>query len=67
MSAPVISLFMLFAFFLLEYATFFEVRQRWGTLWALVAANVVGFVFGGAMMVPLSHLGILDLAATVGY
>ena len=66
LSTGVISVFVLFAFFLLEYTTFFWVKQRWGALWAFVAVNVVGVVFGGAIIVPLHHLGVLDLVARAG-
>lgn len=60
-SMTVISVFVLFAFFLLEYATFFWFKRRWGALAAFGAANVVAFVFGGAILVPLEVLGVLDL------
>jgi len=59
----VISVFVLFSFFLLEYTTFFTVKQRWGAAWAFVAVNVVGLVFGAGLFVPLAHLGALDLVA----
>ena len=60
-SATVISIFVLFAFFLLEYATFFWFKRRWGTLAAVGAAHVVAFVFGGAILLPLEVIGVLDL------
>lgn len=59
----VISVFVLFAFFLAEYTTFFWVKQRYGGFWGFVAVNVVGAVFGGALLIPLAHIGTLDLVA----
>lgn len=56
-----LSVYVLFAFFLLEYSTFFWVKRRYGAAWALVAAHVVAFVFGGALMLPLESLGVFAL------
>jgi len=62
-AASVIGIFILFAFFLLEYATFFWFKRRHGTLAGVVAANVVALVFGGAIYLPLAAIGVLDLLA----
>lgn len=61
LSAGAISVYVLFAFFLLEYSTFFWVKRRYGAGWALVAAHVVALVFGGSLMLPLEHLGVFAL------
>ena len=64
MSGAVIAVFILFAFFLLEYATFFWFKRRWGTLSAIAAAHVVAFVFGGALYPALTAIGVVDLVTS---
>jgi len=62
-TASVLGVFVLFAFFLLEYATFFWFKQQYGTLTGVVAAHVVAVLFGGAIYLPLAAMGVLDLLA----
>lgn len=64
MSGAVIAVFILFAFFLLEYATFFWFKRRWGLLSAIVAAHVVALVFGGALYPALRAIGVVDLVTS---
>jgi hypothetical protein len=62
-TASVLGVFVLFAFFLLEYATFFWFKRRYGTFVGVVAAHVVAVLFGGAIYLPLAAIGVLDLLA----
>lgn len=60
----VTAVFVMFAFFLAEYVTFFYFKKHYGTLAAVAAAHVVMFVFGAGLLVPLEVLGVLDLVGS---
>jgi hypothetical protein len=65
-ATSVLCVFVLFAFLLLEYTTFFWFRRRYSPLAGFLAANIVAIVFGAGLLVPLELLGVLDLVHNAG-
>jgi len=65
-ATSVLAVFVLFAFLVLEYTTFFWFKRRYSALAGFLAANVVAIVFGAGLLVPLQLLGVFDLVRSSG-
>lgn len=65
-ATSVLCVFVLFAFLLLEYTTFFWFKRHYSALAGFLAANIVALIFSAGLLVPLQLLGVLDLVQTAG-